>query len=197
MFNKILKDIKLILGNDGGWALMATMAVGSLLSANSARNAQMKAQVADSKLQRAKLESARIRSRDTFSTNTSRMREATQKREIQIEENRVQAESKLDEVFAGSGISGTSVNELDAELDAAVTKNKYENISALDRQLSDAEKSYGDQLEDINLQSKSINTTAPRNDVLGNLLGAAQAAGSVSSFDAKFSKSTLGSALGL
>jgi len=92
---------------------MAAMAVGSLLSSNSARNAQMKAQAADAKLQRARAQTSRIRGKDSFSTNTSRARKAAQKREVNIEKNRVQAESKFDETFAGSGISGTSVNELD------------------------------------------------------------------------------------
>ena len=176
---------------------MAAMAVGSLLSANSARNSQMKAQAADVKLQRARLQSARTRGKDTLSTNTSRMRKATQKREIAIESNRVQAESKFDETFAGSGISGASVNELDREINSSVEKNKYENIQALDDQLSDANKSYGDQLEDINSQSKGINTTAPRQDVLGDLTNAASTAASFGSAVGGLSKSKSKFAQGL
>jgi hypothetical protein len=197
MFNKFIKDIKLIVNNEGGFGVMAAMAVGSLLSANSQRNAKMESQAADAKLQRAKMESARTRGKDTFSTNTRRMREAAQKREIQIESNRLDAESKVDETFAGSGISGTSVNELDDELDAASTRNKYENINALDQQLSDANKSFGDQGEDINLNAENINTTAPKNDVLGNVMGAVGAAASVSGFSSSSLGKKLSKTLGL
>lgn len=197
MFNKLIRSFKLIINNEGGWAIMATMAVGSLMSANSQRNASMKAQAADAELQRAKMRVARTRGAETLATNASRMKQSAQKREIAIETQRVQAESKVDETFAGSGISGTSVNELDAELDAAVTKNKYENLSALDTQLSDADKSYRDSLDDINAGASNINTTAPKNDTFGNLLGAAQAAGSVSGLDAALGETTFGKKMGL
>lgn len=197
MFNKLIRSFKLIMDNENGWAVMATMAVASLMSSNSQRNASMKAQVADSKLQRAKMGLARTRGKEALSTNSQRLKEAAQRREVTIESNRVQAESKIDEVFAGSGISGTSVSELDSELNAAVTKNKYANTQALDTQLSDASKAYGDQLEDINLGAANINTTAPKNDVLGNLIGAAGAAGSVAGLDSKFGATDFGKKFGL
>ena len=157
---------------------MAAMAIGSLLSSNSARNAKMKAQAADAKLQLARSKRAKTRATDAFSTNTQRAREATQRREIQIESNRIDAESKIDETFAGSGISGTSVSELDRELSAEVGKNKIANKRALDEQLADSQKSYGEQLEDINSQTQNINTTAPKQDVLGDVVSAASTAAS-------------------
>jgi len=168
--------------------LMAAMAIGSLLSGNSQRNAKMKAQAADIKLQRARNETARTRSIDTLSTNTSRMREASQKREIAIEKNRLNAESKFDETFAGSGISGTSVDEIDNEIDAEVAQNKNENLRALDRQLSDTTKSFKDQMEDVDANAANINTTAPTNDTFGQIAGAVSAASSVQGLDSKVSK---------
>ena len=197
MFNKLIRSFKLIMNNENGFYVMAAMAVASLASASSQRNASMKAQAADVRLQRAKMESARTRGKESLVENSSRMREAAQKREIAIESSRVQAESKIDETFAGSGISGASVGELDAEIDAAVTKNKYENMNALDTQLADANKSYGDQLSDINLNANNINTTAPKNDTFGNLMNAAQAAGSVSGLDARLGQSSIGQKWGL
>lgn len=167
--------------------LMATMAIGSLLSSNSQRNAKMKAQAADAKLQRARLEVARTRTTDAFSTNTSRAIQSSQKRDVAIERSRINAESKIDETFAGSGISGTSVDELDNEIGAAVSNNKYENQSALDRQLSDDTKSFSDSMSDTNAQSKSINTTAPKADVFSDISKAVSAAGSVSGLDKKVS----------
>ena len=164
--------------------IMAAAALGSLLSSNSARNAKMKAQAADAKLQSARNERARTRSTDTFSKNTQRVKEASQRRDIEIESNRIDAESKIEETFAGSGISGTSVSELDRELSADVAKNKVANARALDQQLADTQKSYGEQIEDINIQAKNINTTAPKQDVLGDAVTAVGTATSVADIGA-------------
>jgi len=159
--------------------LMAAMAVGSMIQANEARNAQMKAKAADAKLQRAKLERARVRASGDYQTNTQRAREATQKREITIEENRLNAESKVDQTFAGSGISGQSVSEIDNEIEAAVSKNKFENKKALDTQLSDMTQNYSDTMTDTAEMSKGIDTTEVKGSFLGDAMGAVQAAGSV------------------
>lgn len=168
---------------------MAAMAIGSLLSSNSARNAKMKAQAADAKLQRARLETARTRSTDTLTSTERFAKKATQQREVQIEENRLDAESKVDEVFAGSGISGTSVNEIDAEIDADVSRSKQANLDVLDQQLSNANKTYSEQIEDTNNESKNINTTAPKQDILGDVTAAISSAKDFSSTVKGFTKS--------
>lgn len=154
-------------------ALMAAMVVGSLLSSNAQRNAQMKAQAADAKLQRAKLEKARLRQADDYTVNSQRLREATQRREVEIESNRLDAESGFDEAFAGSGITGSTVDQMDAEINAAVVKNKKENLDSLDQQLGDMARNYQQGVDDINVQSKAINTTAPKQNVLGDIINAA------------------------
>ena len=156
--------------------LSGIMAVGSLLSSHSKRKAQMKAQAADANLQRAKLEMARTRQADDFTTNTQRMREAAQRRELEIEAGKLDAESGFDVAFAGSGISGSSVDEMDAEINAAVVKNKYENLEALDAQLSDMNRQYQQGTENLNMQAEGINTTKPATDVLGDVLKATSAA---------------------
>lgn len=152
----------------------AAMAIGSMISAHEQRKAQMKAKAADAKLQRAKLERARMRSTEDFVANSQRAREASQKREIQIEENRVQAESKIDTTFAGSGISGQSVSELDKELETAVQKNKFENRKALDTQLSDLSKDYSDTMTDTAYEAQGIDTARVKGTFLGDALIGAQ-----------------------
>ena len=158
----------------------AAMAVGSLLSSNSQRNAQMKAKAADAKLQRAKLERARLRSTEDYVENSQRAREAAQQREVQIEENRLDSEAKMAETFAGSGISGQSISELDDELNASVMKNKLENKRALDTELADMARDYSQGMNDSAEQAKSIDTTAVKGSFLEDTMNAAQAAQSVS-----------------
>lgn len=163
---------------------MAAMAVGSLIQSNSQRNAQMKAKAADAKLQRAKLERARLRATEDYEANTQRAREAAQKREIQIESNRIDAESNIDVTFAGSGIGGQSVDDLDAELNASVMANKYENKKQLDIQLSDMAKNYSNTMSDSAEQAAGIDTTAVKGSFLGDAMGAMGAASSAASFGA-------------
>ena len=132
------------------------MAVMSMMNAQRQRTAQIKAAVADAKLQRAQLERARLRQAGDFATNTQRMREATQRQEIEIEKNRIQAESRLETTFAGSGISGTSVDELDNEINAEVERDKYANKKALDQNLADQYRSYSQGTQDINANAQNI-----------------------------------------
>lgn len=170
----------------------AAMAVGSLLSSNSQRNAQMKAKAADARLQRAKLERARLRSTEDYVENSQRAREAAQAREVQIEENRIDAESKVDETFAGSGISGQSVSEIDNELNAAIIKNKFENKRQLDTQLSDMARDYSQTMNDSAEQAKSIDTTEVKGSFLEDAMGAAQAFSQGVDISNSFSEATKG-----
>lgn len=163
----------------------AAMAVGSMISANEQRNAQMKAKAADAKLQRAKLERARLRGTEDFVANSQRAREAAQKREIQIEENRIKAESRIDETFAGSGIGGQSISEIDKELESAVMKNKMENKRALDRQLGDLSKDYSDSMSDSAFESQGIDTARVKGAFFGDAATGAQAYSQFSGVSAK------------
>lgn len=157
---------------------MAAMAVGSLISSHQQRKAQMQAKVADAKLQRARLERARLRSTEDYVANSQRAREGAQAREIKIEENRLDAESRIDETFAGSGISGTSVSQLENELDAVVEKNKFQNRKSLDQELSGLGRNYRIGTEDINYQSESIDTTPVKTNLLSEAFNVAQGAAS-------------------
>ena len=156
--------------------VMAAMAVGSLLSSHSQRKAQMRAKIADAKLQRARLEKARMRSTEDYVANSQRAREAAQSREIQIESNRLDAESKISETFAGSGISGQSISEIDNELNATAERNKIENKRALDQQLGDLSRNYTQTMTDTADQAASIDTTAVKSNLIGDLTQAASAA---------------------
>lgn len=168
---------------------MAAMAAASLLSAHSQRKAEMKAKVADAKLQRARLEKARTRSTEDYVANSQRAREATQNREVQIEENRLDAEANRTSAFAGSGISGTSISEIDAEIETEATRNKMENRKALDQQLSDISKNYTNTMKDTADQSAAIDTTAVRANPIGDIAQAASTASSFQSFDTKVGRS--------
>ena len=190
MLKNLIKEFKYIINNEGGYYVMAAMAVASLISANEGRNAQMKAKAADARLQRAKLKRARMRGTESFVENQQRAKEAALKREIQIEENRLNAESKVDTTFAGSGISGQSVNEIDAELNASVSKNKLENKRALDTTLADTAKTYSDSISDSALQTEQIDTTRIKGSFLNDALGAVGAAASVAGIDKTGGKTT-------
>lgn len=156
--------------------IMGGMAVASLISANSKRKAQMKAMIADAKLQRARLERARVSAAETYQTNSQRAREGAQEREINIEQSRLQAESKLASAFAGSGISGTSVNEIDDQIDTEVAQNKFQNKKQLDQNLSDQVRQFSNQMNDTALQAAAINTTPIKGNFFADLAGAAGAA---------------------
>ena len=148
------------------------MAAASMLSAHSKKKKEMQAAVNNAKLQRAKLKQARVDQAGDFATNTQRMRQASQKRDIAIEENALRAEAGLESAFAGGGISGTSVDELDSELSASVSKNKFENKQALDTQLSDAQKQNTRANENINSQAADIGAGAPTGGGFGEALAA-------------------------
>lgn len=167
--------------------LMAGMAVASLISSHQQQKAQTAAMVADAKLQRARLQTARLRATEDYQTNSQRLKQAAQKREMQVEENRVKAGSQFKATFAGSGISGTSMNELDDEINTQAARNKIENRNALDQQLGDLTKNYVNTMNDSADAAASISTTAPSTDVIGNIAGAAGAAASVQGLDQKFS----------
>lgn len=153
--------------------IAAGMAVASALAANSQRNAQMRAKAADAKLQRARLERARKRKTDDYVANSQKAREAAQDREVQIESNRIDAESRIDTTFAASGISGQSLNDLDAELNASVVKNKIESKRALDDQLGALSRDYSQSMEDSAFESQGIDTTAVKGNFLSEVAGTA------------------------
>lgn len=174
--------------------VMAGMAVASMYSSHSQRKAQMKAKAADARLQRARLERARVRSTEDYVANSQRAREATQKREVQIESNRLDAESKIDETFAGSGISGTSVSELDNELNATVQRNKLDNKKALDDQLSDLSRNFTQGMEESAFATEQIDTTKVKGNLFNDLSKAASAAQSGASLSSDLKGAFQGSA---
>lgn len=188
MLKRILKNLLSILGNEDGFMIMAGMAAASLLSSHSKRKAQMKAKAADAKLQRARLEKARMRSTEDYVSNSQRAREAAQGREIQIEDNRIQAESKVAETFAGSGISGQSVSEIDNELNATVEENKIQNKRALDKTLRDTARNYSYGMNDTADQSASIDTTAVKGNFLADAAGAVSAAAQGANIQSQISR---------
>lgn len=188
MIKNILRDIRHILDNEGGFWWVAASAVASLASSNSKRNAEMAAKAKDVELQRARLEKARVRSTDNLTETARRAREAAQQREIAIESSRIQAESKIEETFAGSGISGTSVDEFDNELNASIAKNKQENLDALSSQIGSAYRDYSDNIENVNEQAESVDSSVPERDILGEIGTAVGVASSFSSTIGKMQK---------
>lgn len=172
----MLKSILHILNNEDGWIFMAIAAVTAIASAESGRKRDMETYIGDMKLQRARAERARNRSAANYSEASSAAKEAGQKREIAIESSRLDAESKIDETMAGSGISGTSVNEIDSELNAAVEKNKYQSEQATDKQLSGITRKYAEEMEDINFKQSNADHKPPEFDTIGALGGAVSAA---------------------
>ncbi len=170
------------------------MAVVSLFSSSSKRKKANAAKVADAVLQRKRLEKARVRKTEDFVENSQRAKEATMKREIQIESNRLDAESKLAETFAGSGIGGTSVQAIDSELNNTVQKNKIENKEALDDQLGDLTRDFSRTMNDTADEAASIDTTAVKGSPVGDLTAAADAASKVMGYGEMFGSGSKGAA---
>lgn len=161
----------------------AAMAIGSMISAHEQRKAQMKAKAADAKLQRARLEQSRLRATEDYETNTQRAREAALQREAAIESRRLDAEAGIDKQFAGSGIGGQSVNEIDTEVAAAVAKDKFNNKKSLEVQLSDMARDYSLTMSDSASASQGIDTTRVKGTFLGDAMTGASAFGGGLSVD--------------
>lgn len=90
--------------------------------------AKGEAMLADSKLQREKLKYIRERQSEAYNKNKTEINRSEFVNSVNIEKARLQAESDAKSAFAGSGISGTSVNEIDAEISAEAAKAHNENI---------------------------------------------------------------------
>lgn len=168
MFKKIYNDLKYLLSNDGGYFIAIAMAVAAVAGSMSKKKKAQEAAYKDGELKSKILNSARVRNVDDTEENKRRVIRATQARDIQIERDRIRGESKIDETFAGSGISGGSVDELDAELSAAVAQNKYENKRALDSEIGQLERKRNISEADITAQGTDIGTGPADNTLIEN-----------------------------
>ena len=167
--------------------IMLAMAAASMIASKQQNDAQMKAKVADAKLQRQQLKLARIRASDDYQTNMSRAKQAAQGRELSIAENRVDAEARVDATFAGSGISGQSIDEIDSQIESKAANNRVQNRNSLDNQLSDATRHYSQVMNDSAANTQNIDTTYQGVNTASSIAGATGAAASVQGLDKKVS----------
>lgn len=93
--------------------------------------AEAEALLKDSELQRKRLEYNRSKQTNTYDKNLSAVNRAEIENAANIEKARLKAESDLAGEFAGSGIRGTSVDELSAEIstEATIAQNKNKEMS--------------------------------------------------------------------
>ena len=141
--------------------LAAGMAIASMYSANKKKAAEIQSVANNAGLQRARMKEAATRRAGDFATNKQRAREMAQRAEINIEKQKLMAESKIAETFAGSGISGHSVSELEQEIDKEISEDKSNVKKGLDAKLADMYRQDRQAVSDQASQAEQIGSGAP------------------------------------
>jgi len=98
--------------------------IGGIMKAKAAAEAQL----ADKKLQRKRLNIMRSRQQTSYDKNTSAIDRTELDNALAIEESRLDAQSELSSALAGSGISGSSVGELSAEVSTDAAEAHNDNV---------------------------------------------------------------------
>lgn len=114
----------------------AAMAV-TFITETMKSKAKGEAMLADAELQRERLKYIRERQSEAYNKNKTEVNRSEFVNAVNIEKARLQAESDAKASFAGSGISGTSVDELDAEISSEAAKAHNENIRVSEATKSD------------------------------------------------------------
>lgn len=134
------------------------------------QKAALESQVADAKLQRAQANRNRGRLTDIYSRNTSRLSRATRRNDLKLTLRGLEQESNIAAGFAGSGLSGESVNDINTIVSRSVAEDKYMNKKMYQEQSEGLNLNYNTQMEDINLQASQIGAYK-RPDALLEALG--------------------------
>lgn len=161
------------------WGAAAQMGIGIAAGAFKAK-AQSKALLADSKLQRKRLEHIRERQSEAFNKNNAAVDRTEMDNALNIEKARLQAESDVSSSMAGSGITGVSVDQIsvDVAVDAAEAHNDNER-GASDTK-GDLFSSRLNSLEDLQFDIDGMPQFNAGEAMTGAILqGAAGAAGSI------------------
>jgi hypothetical protein len=141
---------------------------------------QAKALLADSKLQRARLEHIRERQSEAFSKNNASVDRTEMDNALAIEKARLVANSELSSATAGSGISGVSVDELSVEVAVDAAEAHNDNVRGADETKDSLFTQRLNTLEDLQFDIDGMPQFDADSAVTGAILsGAAQGAGSL------------------
>lgn len=122
------------------WAIAASAGLG-IASSIMKSKAEAEAMLADAKVQRERLRYLRERQTNAYEKNKASNDRVELENSFKVEQSLLQAQSDLAADFAGTGVSGTSVDEFSTEIlaqasedRASVSRQAGENKAALDYQ---------------------------------------------------------------
>lgn len=133
---------------------------------------QLKSMVADAKLQRAGIERNRSRVNTAYSKNMMELNKTMKENHLNSEIARLEAESGMAVGFAGSGLSGTSVEDINSVVLRSVAVDRMNNQEFYTETKEQLNTQYDNTLEDLAVQSSQIGKYKRESD-LSTLLGAA------------------------
>lgn len=161
------------------WAAAAQMGLGTAAGIMKAKE-QAKALLADSKLQRKRLDHIRERQSEAFSKNNASVDRTEMDNALAIEKARLNASSDLTSATAGSGITGVSVDELSVEVAVDAAEAHNDNKRGADETKDDLFLSRLNTLEDLQFDVDGMPQFDAEGAVTGAVLqGISGAAGSV------------------
>lgn len=148
----------------------------NLFITNLQRKAQLEAGVENAKLQRAQAQRNRARVSDVYSRNMYRLNQTTRRNDLLIGIAQEEAESGVATGFAGSGLSGSSVEDINSIVMRSAAQERFTNRRNYEQQSEELNLNYKNTMEDINLNASQIGARAKENPWL-DLLSAASSAG--------------------
>ena len=152
--------------------IMAAMAVVAIAGQHKKAGDQTKAGIENSRLQLAKYKQARQRASDNHAAKKESLIAEASRVEVNIERNKIAAEAQFDSTFAGGGISGDSIDTLSNQIDTEVAQNKFRNKANLEKNLSNAGKTFDNESKDLSEGASGI-----AEDITHNTFSASLAAG--------------------
>ena len=110
------------------WWMVASAAV-SIYSQSQNAKAQGKEMLREMKLKNKAIEQQMVNNKDAYQANIANIERQKMANDLAIEREKLGANNRLSTDFAGSGISGTSIDEMDAQISAdsasAHNRNKF------------------------------------------------------------------------
>lgn len=149
------------------WGAVAVMGINAIAGMEKSKQ-QAKALLADSKLQRIRLEHIRERTSEAYFDNIANVDRTEMDNAFRIEEARLTAQSDLQSATAGSGITGISVDELSVEVAVDAAEAHNDNVRGADETKGDLFKQRLNTLEDLQFDIDGM----PQFDAQGAATGA-------------------------
>ena len=166
------------------WWIIASAAVNMYSQSQSAK-AQGKDMLKAMKLKNKAIKQQLSNNKDAYQANIANIERQEMANDIAIEKERMGAEDRLSTDFAGSGISGTSIDEMDAQISADSARAHNENRLNAENQESQLYMQRKHDTEGLEAESKNqaqMNWDAAKMNMAMTAIGAAvSVAGEVAS----------------